>query len=164
MNFEVVKLSDFSGEKATIYSVIREDEDVSLFDHFIEENENQYPDEILDIVKRVRAIGHATGARIDYFKDKEGIPGDGVCALYDNPDSNLRLYCIRYGNCAVILGGGAPKSKSIRTLQDDPKLTQENYRMRDVSQVIMNALKEKDIRWSSDGMELIGDLKFTQNE
>lgn len=164
MNFEVVKLSDFSGEKATIYSVIVEDEDATLFDHFIEENENQYPDETLDIVKRLSAIGHATGARIDYFKDKEGIPGDGVCALYDNPDSNLRLYCIRYGNCAVILGGGGPKPKSIRTLQDDPKLKEENYRIRDVSQLIMNALKEKDIRWSSDGMELIGDLKFTQNE
>lgn len=164
MNFEIVKLSDFSGEKTTIYSVIQEGEEVTLFDHFIEENESEYPDEILDIVKRIKAIGHVTGARIDFFKDKEGIPGDGVCALYDNPDSRLRLYCIRYGNCAVILGGGGPKPKSIRTLQDDPKLTQENYSMRDVSQVIMNALNEKEIRWSSDGMELIGDLKFTQDE
>lgn len=164
MNFEVVKLTDFSGEKATIYSVIVEDEDATLFDHFIEENETHYPEETLDIVKRLTAIGRATGAKIDFFKDKEGVPGDGVCALYDQPDSYLRLYCIRYGNCAVILGGGGPKSKSIKALQEDEKLTEENYRMREVSQVIMNALKEKDIRWSSDGMELIGDLKFTQDE
>ncbi len=164
MNFEIVRLSDFSGKKATIYSIIVEDEDSTLFDDFLEENENQYPDETLDIVKRLSAIGHATGARIDYFKDKEGNPGDGVCAFYDNPDSNLRLYCIRYGNCAVILGGGGPKPKSIRALQDDTKLTEENYRMRDISKIIMSALKEKDIRWSTDGMELIGDLKFTQNE
>ena len=52
----------------------------------------------------------------------------------------------------------------IEQLQEDEKLTEENYRIREVSQIIMNALREKEIRWSSDGMELIGDLKFTQDE
>lgn len=110
MNFEIVKLSDFSGERATIYSVILENDEVTLLDHFIEENENHFPTEVEDIVKRIRTIGGATGARNHFFKENEGIPGDGVCALYDNPDSNLWLYCIRYGSCAVILGGGWAKA------------------------------------------------------
>jgi hypothetical protein len=164
VNFEIVKLSDFSGKKATIYSVIMEDEEVTLLDHFLDENEGDYPHEVSDIVNRLSVLGNITGAREHFFKEWEGKPGDGVCALYDNPDSNLRLYCIRYGSCTVIIGGGGFKPKSISALQEDKKLTTENYRMRKVSQVIMNALKEKDIRWSSDGMELIGDLKFIQDD
>ncbi len=38
--------------------------------------------------------------------------------------SNLRLYCIRLGSAVVILGGGGHKPKTIRTLQDDTKLTE----------------------------------------
>jgi hypothetical protein len=164
VNFEIVKLTDFSGEGATIYSVVLENDEVTLLDHFIEENENHFPAEVKDIVKRIRTIGGTTGARSHFFKENEGIPGDGVCALYDHPDSNLRLYCIRYGSCAVILGGGGPKPKMIKALQEDEKLTEENYLMREVSQKIMDAMKERDIRWSADGMELIGDLNFTQDE
>lgn len=164
MNFEIVKLSDFSGEGATIYSVILENDNVTLLDHFIEENENHFPAEVEDIVKRLRAIGETTGARNHFFKENEGVPGDGVCALYDNPDSRLRLYCIRYGSCAIILGGGGSKPKTIKALQEDEKLTKENYLMREVSEKIMGALKEREIRWSADGMELIGDLNFAQDE
>lgn len=59
---------------------------------------------------------------------------------------------------------GGPKPKTIKALQEDEKLTEENYLMREVSQKIMDAMKERDIRWSADGMELIGDLNFTQDE
>lgn len=71
MNFEIVRLSDFSGKKATIYSVIQEDEDLTLFDHFIEENENEYPDEILDIVKRIKAIGMLQAQELTFSKIKK---------------------------------------------------------------------------------------------
>ncbi|MBK6979124.1 MAG: hypothetical protein IPH28_20170 [Cytophagaceae bacterium] len=59
--------------------------------------------------------------------------GDGVCALYDDPDRNLRLYCIRYGKQIVVLGGGGHKPKTIRALQEDEKLKQENYLIRNIS-------------------------------
>lgn len=164
MNFEIVKLPDFNGEGATIYSIILENDEITLLDHFIEENEIHFQTEVNDIVKRIPTIGGTTGARSHFFKENEGIPGDGVCALYDNPDSNLRLYCIRYGSCAVILGGRGPKPKTIKALQEDEKLTEGNYLMREVSKKIKDAMKERDIRWSADGMELIGDLNFTHNE
>lgn len=64
----------------------------------------------------------------------------------------------------MILGGGGPKPKNIKALQEDEKLSEENYLMREVSKKIMDAMKERDIRWSADGMELIGDLNFKQDE
>lgn len=48
------------------------------------------------------------------------------CCLYDEPDTELRLFCIRFENeKIVILGGGGPKPKIIRAWQDSPKLERE---------------------------------------
>jgi hypothetical protein len=62
------------------------------------------------------------------------------------------------------LGSGGPKPKSIRALQEDELLKEANEKMREVSRIVMEALKERDLQWSRDGMELIGDLKFTSDE
>jgi hypothetical protein len=62
----------------------------------------------------------------------------------------------------VILGGGGPKK--VRALQDDKKLTEENYLLRKVSAMIVAALKEGDTEWSDDGMDLMGDLTFDDYE
>ena len=102
-----------------------EDDGITLFDHFVNENITDYRKEIRFIANRLQEIGNTTGAREKFFKHNEGKPGDGVCALYDDPDSNLRLYCIRYGNIAVILGGGGPKPDDVKAWQDDEKLTLE---------------------------------------
>lgn len=62
------------------------------------------------MVQRLKIIGTKTGAREQFFKLHEGNPGDGVCALFDLPDKNLRLYCIRYNTQIIILGGGWNKT------------------------------------------------------
>ena len=142
MKCKLVKLSKFSGNKASIYSVILNDEQETLLDKFISENKDTFLGEIKDILKRLRAIGQKTGARIEYFKLFEGKPGDGVCALYDDQDSNLRLYCIRYGTQLVIAGNGGPKPKTIQAFQDDEKLTDENYFLRWLSNEITKKIKE----------------------
>jgi len=164
VNFELVELLQFSGEKTTIYSAILEGDEDTLLDQFILENQKDYPEEVSDILGRLKAIGNTVGARQEFFKEWEGKPGDGVCALYDRPDANLRLYCIRYGSCAIIIGGGGYKPKSIRALQEDKKLKDENSKVKKISEIITTAIKDKDIQWSHDGMELIGDLIFNANE
>ena len=102
MKFKLVKLKSYSGKEASIYSVYMEDLQKTLFDVFLEENKTSFKSELKDILKRMSVIGHKTGAREQFFKTKEGIPGDGVCALYDDPDKKLRLYCIRYGKQLII--------------------------------------------------------------
>lgn len=89
MRIRLVKLNQLSGERASIYSAIYEDDQISLFDKFLNENNISFKSELKDIVLRLKVIGGKTGAREHYFKPHEGKPGDGVCALYDKPKSNL---------------------------------------------------------------------------
>jgi hypothetical protein len=158
MKFEIVELDEFSGRKAGIYSVWIEDEEMTLFDKFVEENQQASDTELGSITDRLEIIGHITGAREQYFKINEGTLGDGLCALYDSPDRKLRLYCIRYGSTCIVLGGGG--EKNVRALQDDEKLKSENYLLRYISKRITDALKDGEIWWSVDGRKLEGDLYF----
>jgi len=164
MNFKIVQLSQFSGYHAGIYSIYLENEQQTLFERFIKENSNSFKSEIFDINKRLRAINHATGARKQYFKHDEGKPGDGICALFDLPDSNLRLYCIRFGNSLLILGGGGHKPKNLRAFQEDDKLTEENYLLREISEQISKRIRNKEIQFSEDGTEIFGNLEFNDYE
>ena len=88
-------------------------EDLTLFDLFVEDYNNQYPLEIRYIVKLLQTMGEQIGIREQLIKSNEGKLGDGVIALYDDPDKNLRLYGIRYGSSILVLGSGGEKSYSV---------------------------------------------------
>lgn len=94
MKYKIVKIDNLIGEYASIYSIFDTDEEKTLFEIFVKENNSLFLSELNDIVKRLKVIGTKTGAREHFFKLNEGEPGDGVSALYDNPESNLRLYKI----------------------------------------------------------------------
>ena len=162
MKFELVRQDALSGYKAGIYSVRIEDAPETLLERFLQENHLKYEAEITDILLTIKQMGHATGARETFFKQREGKPGDGVEALYDLPGKSLRLYCIRNGRVAVIVGGGGPKTT--RTWQDDPKLSAENRLIQRVSRVLTKALIEEDIYWSPGGTELLGTLTFDTDD
>jgi hypothetical protein len=164
MRIRLVKLNQLSGEHASIYSVILEDDQISLFDNFIYENNNSFISELNDIILRLKTIGCKTGARDHYFKLFEGKPGDGVCALYDKPNSNLRLYCIRYGVTLIVLGGGGYKAKTIKSLQDDPKLKKENLIMKEISKLIDEKKSQGIISFSDDYYDFIGTLDLNSDD
>lgn len=163
MKFEIVELSNLSGPKASIYSVIVDDESQTLFDNFLEENKTRFRDEIINIVARIDNMAQRNGARRSYFKENEGKLGDLVCALYDTPLSNLRLYCIRFGTTVIILGGGGYKSKAIRALQENDKLSRENYLLRTISNLIYQKMRDGEIFWQNE-MELGGNLIIDTDE
>jgi hypothetical protein len=154
MKYKLKKIPHLSGNKATIYSVAIDDNDKSLYELFLAENFSSHISEIIYINKRLETIGKKTGAREGFF---EGKYGDCVCALYDKPEYNLRLYCIRYDTQIVIIGGGG--EKNVRALQDDPKLKQENYLLRDLSKLIAKKLNDG-ISFSIDGLEFEGNLEL----
>lgn len=162
MNFELIKLGYLSGNKASVYAVWFDDLNLTSFEIFIKENEKVFKSELLDIVKRLKKIGASTGAREQYFKKGEGIPGDGVCALFDSPGKKLRLYCIRYGSMIVVLGGGG--KKDVAKLQHDKKLTDENYFLRRLSAEITERIKNDEIWFSEDKLDFEGDLKFNSDD
>ena len=164
MKYKLVKLQRLSGDKASIYSVVQNDETESFLEIFLRENQISFIDETKNILMRLSSIGHTTGARESFFKIFEGKVGDGVCALYDEPQSNLRLYCIRYGTQLVVVGNGGPKPKRISAFQEDDKLTEENYFLRWLSGEITNRIKTKEILYTNDHLGFAGNLEFEDDE
>lgn len=155
---ELIKIPQFSGSKGSVYTILLDEDENTAFKNFVTENQTLFKGEIKEIVGRLRTMGFKTGMREQYFKINEGIPGDGVCALYDKEKSNLRLYCIRYGAQLIILGGGGYKPKSIAAFQEDPKLEKENYILRTLSALITEKMRERDINLCDDGLDFEGDL------
>lgn len=159
MEFELVKLAGFSNDEVSVYTLLNNDTGISLFQSFIQENQHEFPDEVKDIAKRILSFKEV-GARENFFKINEGKPGDGVCALYDDEKSNLRLYCIRYGTVLVVLGSGGHKPKTTRRLQETKKLEYENQIMRNLSAEIEKKRRNGDLSFSKDFLEIDGDLIF----
>jgi len=91
VEFEIVKLTNFSGNAPSVYVVKLLNDNLTVFEKFILENKYEFKSEMEDIVNRLYIIGKRTGAREDYFKLNEGNPGDGVVALFDRPGNKLRL-------------------------------------------------------------------------
>ncbi|MFN4233242.1 MAG: hypothetical protein ACK4IK_00400 [Bacteroidia bacterium] len=169
MNYEIVEMLPYSGSEATIYSIIPEGEDETLFEKFVDEYKESYKDEIKDILKRLMQIGHTTGARESFFKhegDNEFVRkyGKYIWALYDDEEKKLRLYCIRFANVAIILGGGGYKDKSVIKWQDDEKLSEEVRKVMAYAECIIKQLDDGDLYWSNNGTELEGNLKNYDNE
>lgn len=159
MNFEIVELEDLSGERATIYTILEIGESLTFFEKFLQTNQ-QYMDELKDILVTIDLIGSEKGVANFLIKDKEGSPGDGIIALYDNPDKNLRLYAIQFGSGILILGGGGFKSKLIRTWQEDELLKEEVENLKKISKKINQRIIERNITFSENEIELEGDLEF----
>ena len=163
MKYEIVEIEKFNGGKAKIYSIIPDGETMTLFDKFIKNNKIQFFSELKEINKTLYNIGHNFGARESFFKMHEGKMGDFVCALYDDSERHLRLFCMRFGMDVVILGGGAEKPKSARAWQDDPILSQQAMQMLEFAKDINRRLDIGDISWSSDFTELEGNLDMNEN-
>lgn len=163
MRYVIEEIEDLSGEACHIYSLREAGSENSLFDDFIVRNSELYEDEVVDIYNRLKYMGNEGGARENYFKLNEGKPGDGIVALYDRPDSRLRLYCIRYGAITLIVGDGGAKPKSVRAWQEVPELDRIVKHLMLISDKISEAIKEKDIRLTLDG-KLIGELTIDDDE
>ena len=164
MKYKIIKINSISGNEASVYSIILNNEEETLLNKFVKENEISFKSETKDILKRLYSIGHTTGARIQFFKEWEGKPGDGVCALFDIPTSNFRLYCIYFGSQLIVVGSGGHKPKDIRTLQQDDKLKAENYLLREISVQITQRIKDKEISYTNDFLNFEGNLEFNDEE
>lgn len=157
-------MQQYSGSEAKVYSIIPMGEEETLFEKFVSEYKADFKNEVKDIAKTIYQIGHTTGARSSFFKQHEGKHGDFVCALFDVPEKNLRLYCIRFGMDVVILGGGGEKAGNIRAWQDDEKLSKEANLMIKYADDILQRIDNGDLYWSKDKTELQGNLRNNDNE
>ncbi len=154
MRIELIELDEFDCSVGHIYSVAIDDSDCTLYDLFLEENDEKYRKELGNIMVKLDTMSGRTGFGDFYFKLNEGKPGDGLCAITDKK-GKLRLYCIRFGNVLLVLGGGGPKTT--RTYQEDDKLYSENLQLRSISEAMAKAIKDGTLKIEDDG-RLTGDL------
>lgn len=154
MKFELVNIDEFSGDMAQIYSVIFEDDDMTLMDHFFEDNA-QYEEELREMTKKLISMGNDTGCRIQFFKENEGAPGDGLVAFWYK---RMRMYCLRIGSACIILGDGGYKPPEISAYQEDALLNSKAQQMRRIAACINRAIIEKDISIENDGKITITDF------
>jgi hypothetical protein len=165
MKFELKEIKQLTGKRCKIYSVQMEGDENTLFEQFLAENQERFPEAADDIYASLIAIGRRHGARDYYFRPKkEGRLGDGVEALFDIPNALLRLYAIKYGSTLLVLGSGGYKPKEIRAFQEDPKLTKENYLVREIAAILYEALRNRDLRWNKQGDDFEGQMYFDSDE
>ena len=163
MNYKIVKLKEVSGKMASIYSIKMEGDDLTIFEHFLLDYSTIFNEEVEEITAKIYNIGHKYGARNQFFKLNEGKGGDLVMALYDHPNKNLRVYGIKYASTLIILGSGGHKPKSIRSFQEDETLTTTNRFMRKVSDDVLKRTRDKEIWFSDNDLELLGNLEFKED-
>ena len=103
MKFELKEIQQLTGQRCKIYSVLMEGDEKTLFEQFLAENRNDSPQEVKIITSDLIAIGKRFGAQDLYFRPKkEGRLGDGIEAIFDKPNANLRLYAIKYGRILLV--------------------------------------------------------------
>ncbi len=165
MEYEIVKLSRFSGKGCAIYSVRLKGQTKTLFEKFIELNLAKYPKDIRKLIANLRDIGAELGMREKFYKPEEARLGDQICAMYIKPGSGLRLYFIKYSQDVIILGGGGYKGPNVKAWQDDPNLTEDVELLIQLSDHIgMRLVKKEDLWWSKDLSEIQGELKNYEDE
>ncbi len=146
VKFRIQKIDRLCGKRATVYSVIIEDDELTLFERFILENKAEYSKEVLDLTGQILTMANKVGVQDHFFTRPEGKLGQDVWDLRDYPKKRLRLYCMKLSGVAIILGGGGPKPKGVAAFQEIPKLKDENYLIRMVSDALTQRILDKDIR------------------
>ena len=46
MKFDIINIEEFSGQKAQIYSIMYEGDDMTLMDHYFEDNEKEHSEDL----------------------------------------------------------------------------------------------------------------------
>lgn len=147
MKFDIADIEEFSGSMAKIYSIMLDGDDETLLDDFFEENK-QYEEELKEIAAKLKTMGNSTGCRIQYFKENEGAPGDGVVAL---SYKRIRLYCLRFDSTCIFIGSGGYKPPNISAYQEDASLNSKAQQMKKIAASINKAIIEKDLIINDDG-------------
>ncbi len=92
-----------AGDRCQIYAVKFKGETENEFEKFLKKYNQPHPEIIDDIVKRIQKMKERSGCPDIFFKMEVSTIYNPICRLKET--NQLRLYCIRFGNVALILGG-----------------------------------------------------------
>lgn len=160
--------------KVNYYTVKLEEDDVSLFEKFVQKHQAENFNKLQHIMSWIKIIGSKYGAYADLFRpegetaDAAALPpigtdreptyieidneGEGV-----NTPNNLRLYCFRANENVVFLFNGDIKTALKAQNCDNVR---PHFRLANaVTNAIEIAFKENEIRWNEDS----SDIRFEQD-
>lgn len=140
MGFEITEITDFSGDKARIYSVLLDGESSTLLEQFFEENQHHEKD-LKRMLYKIKSMSDHTGCKREFFKEGEGNFADGVVALRVG---RLRLYGLYLNSTVILFGSGG--YKNVRTYQEAPALNAKVEQMKKIAFFINKGIKERTIR------------------
>lgn len=132
-----------SSDKVAIYSVLYDGETQNEFEKFVAEfgSKKDFNDDLGVILARIQKVENDSAA--DRHFRYEGKMREHIRALPSHFDSSrLRLYCICYGECVLILGGGGNK-EGIKAWQDDPVLTKHVKELQKLEESLIPILSKQ---------------------
>ncbi len=138
MKFDGYEILEFKvGEKAGFYTIKIDGEEETEAMKFFNKFARKKRKNIKNILNNIENMINFRGCQDHLFKHEFG-------HIYKLFDGNLRLYCIRFGKCATILGGG--DNKNVRATQDSEILTNHVELLKHIDEEIYNGISNHEIR------------------
>lgn len=151
--FKIIDI--LKGPKAKFYSILIEGKEQSEFEEFLANfrDNPEFSKIIQNIAVKIDQMARVTGAREIFFKP-EG--PNMVFRFHIGRDETypLRLYCLRYNDQVILLGGGDYKDLDTVRYQDKKELNNAVKLLRAVDKT----LKEEEISFTS--LELVLEKQF----
>jgi hypothetical protein len=156
IGFEIVPVEQ--GRGGALYSLRFEGEEKTERDKFLDNGEIQACKEFESLVVRLYDMVDSLGFRDNFFKLKKGSINDSVAAFHCN-HGTLRLYCLRWSSILLIVGSGG--SKTTRTYQGDPLLSDAVGKLQMVDKLFDERQKSREIIIDPNTGIITGNLVFT---
>ena len=123
----------------------------TLFEKFLAENNETYPDEVTDIFDRMEIAGNETGILFESFDSTSSRVVEDICTFKDIPGRFLRLFFICYGGSCIVLGSGGEKKKHYIKRQEVQKLNDEMELLEGISLTLQEAKKRGSFKIDEEG-------------
>lgn len=145
--------SSIKGDKGRILELKDVEEEESEFISMMEFNNNEHPEEVKTVFFQLRTMVKKWGF-LDASFLLEHKPKYKIFRILKT--KNLRVYCIKYNQCLIVLAGGG--SKFTAKIQDDPNLMYQRNMLEQISILIDDRIKSGKI--VIDGKNISGELTF----
>ena len=145
-------------EKAGLFIICFENEDLSEFDKFIQKFKDnaECKRDLQVILAAIQRMLLTSGFLERYFRP-EGKMKDRVCAL-PIESGKLRLYCLRLSDCVLIVGNGG--RKSTRTYEESEELSGYVISLQKLDDLIRVAVKKGDVTIEEKSIQGLETLNF----
>lgn len=142
------------------YSLVLDEESVSLFEGFVTEQTKENKEKLNHILAWMKVIGNKYGAQEHYFRpeaetaDASALPPKGIkrepayIEKGKKVSNMLRLYTFRLNENVVFLFSGGLKTSNYA--QDCPNVAPHFKMANKLTAALQTALEEKEIEWKDD--------------